>query len=424
MSKYNSNKEIVERYENIMLKKKNVIGLGEGYKITDGKTTPEKAIMILVEKKEPKSQISKKNLVPDLVEDIQTDVYETGPIDIQPLGFLKRLFNKVETEDTLTELTRKSRWRPIPGGVSFGNALISSGTYSWKAKNLSDGSIVSYTNAHVGASDLLKDMTYQRSRKLLQPGAYFGGNIKNDLVGENIRFVKLNKGGNNWVDGCVGSILNQEDFADEILEIGVPSKVGTSIEAGLEIKKSGATTGLTRGNVVSINSIINVGYGDLGIIRFVEQIVGTRMSAGGDSGSSMLADGDQNTYRDNELLGVLFAGGPNATIFNPIWNFIKPLNIQPLIKRDFPDTGDDTPSDITIEFRLDKIKKIANVNVKDRLTAEPISGALVNLTSSDYKYAGRTNLEGQLTFAGIHPGKYTGSCSKVGYTSHVKEITI
>ena len=70
--------------------------------------------------------------------------------------------------------------------------------------------------------------------------------------------------------------------------------------------------------MVGINATINVNYGeDSGVARFVNQIIirPGRFSAGGDSGSLIVVNGDGD---DRKPVGLLFAGSPSITVANPI----------------------------------------------------------------------------------------------------------
>ena len=77
------------------------------------------------------------------------------------------------------------------------------------------------------------------------------------------------------------------------------------------MKKTGRTTHFTTGRVTTLNATVNVGYGGGKVTKFVNQIVTTDMSAGGDSGSMVLD-------WQNRPIGLLFAGSSVATILNPI----------------------------------------------------------------------------------------------------------
>jgi hypothetical protein len=87
-------------------------------------------------------------------------------------------------------------------------------------------------------------------------------------------------------------------------------------ELGMEVKKSGRTTGLTSGTVQLLDASVQVGYGAGKIALFTNQILTTNMSQGGDSGS-LLVDGE-----GKKAVGLLFAGSDQVTIHNPI-GFVK-----------------------------------------------------------------------------------------------------
>ena len=94
-----------------------------------------------------------------------------------------------------------------------------------------------------------------------------------------------------------------------------------NVTVGTLVKKCGRTTNFTTGRITAINATINVGYGGGMVARFVDQIVTTNMSAGGDSGSLV-------TTLDNVAVGLLFAGSPSAMIANQIENVRALLRVE------------------------------------------------------------------------------------------------
>ena len=77
----------------------------------------------------------------------------------------------------------------------------------------------------------------------------------------------------------------------------------------------------TTGRITAINATVNVGYGSGRVGRFVDQIVTTNMSAGGDSGSLVLT-------LDNVAIGLLYAGSAVAMIANQIENVRALLRVE------------------------------------------------------------------------------------------------
>jgi hypothetical protein len=125
--------------------------------------------------------------------------------------------------------------------------------------------------------------------------------------------------GDNLVDAAIARPINAHDVTDQILEIGTIQGT-TSGVSGMAIKKSGRTTGLTRGEVLQVDVTVNVQYGEGKTARFTDQLLAGPMSQGGDSGSAVLDE-------TNLLMGLLFAGSDNTTIINRIENVFTSLGV-------------------------------------------------------------------------------------------------
>jgi hypothetical protein len=124
----------------------------------------------------------------------------------------------------------------------------------------------------------------------------------------------------NRVDAAVAQPLQDQDLLDEIYEIGA-IKGTIPAELGMNVRKSGRTTGLTSGQIVVLDATIRVQYGAR-TAQFEDQIVSTAMSQPGDSGSLLVAG--------EALLavGLLFAGSDQATIYNPIETVLDCLDVE------------------------------------------------------------------------------------------------
>ena len=124
----------------------------------------------------------------------------------------------------------------------------------------------------------------------------------------------------NLVDAAIAAPIEASDVVDKILDIGTITGVA---RAGLgdAVKKSGRTTGLTTGEILQVDVTVDVSYGAGKVARFTDQLLSGPMSAGGDSGSAVLNDEDQ-------LVGLLFAGSDNTTIFNRIDNVFSALGVS------------------------------------------------------------------------------------------------
>jgi hypothetical protein len=100
------------------------------------------------------------------------------------------------------------------------------------------------------------------------------------------------------------------------LDIGVISSATLEQALNLAVKKSGRTSGLTKGTISAVNVTVDVSYGSGKTARFVNQILVTPGSflAGGDSGSLMVEDVDAAP----RAVGLLFAGSSSVAVANPI----------------------------------------------------------------------------------------------------------
>jgi len=285
-------------HEARLFRKRNVVGVGIAKKVVGGHPTDEPCVVVFVERKVPRAQLRPKDLIPETIEGMKTDVVETGRI--QALQ------------------ARTDRWRPAPGGVSIGHYRITAGTLAVVARRAGVRMILS--NNHVLANANAAAI----GDPILQPGPYDGGTDRDRIATLEVfvpivfdRFLDwllslfgIARPVRNVVDAALAKPLNDADVSDEILEIGTVS--GTAAGTiGMPVKKSGRTTGLTQGRITAVAATVRVFYGLTRTARFRDQLVASALSQGGDSGS-LIVDAD------DRAVGLLFAGSSNTTILNPI----------------------------------------------------------------------------------------------------------
>ena len=108
-----------------------------------------------------------------------------------------------------------------------------------------------------------------------------------------------------------------------ILEVGTISASTVAASVGQAVKKSGRTTGLTRGTISALNATVNVGYetecaGGSFTKTFTGQIIVSQHHSSflnsGDSGSLMIEDVSTNP----RAVGLLYAGSSQSAVANPI----------------------------------------------------------------------------------------------------------
>jgi hypothetical protein len=328
-------------------KKLNVNGVAVGHKIVNGKDTGELCVTILVMKKIAKSQLLSKDLIPQTVDGIATDVKEVGRI--------------------VAFKARTDRWRPAPGGVSMGHYLISAGTLGAIVKDTTTGEKLILSNNHVMANSNSATM----GDAIIQPGAADGAAYPDDRIAVLERFIPIQftgsgnggdgggggGGGNgggcaiakstsnvlnfaakilgsqhrlipvkilsaiNEVDAAVAKPISDSLIRDDIIDIGVIT--GTrSAAINMAVRKSGRTSGTTTGIIEMLDGTVDVGYGGSLVATFENQIVANYMSNPGDSGS-LVVDGT-----DPLAVGLLFAGSDISTVINPIDRVLDLLNVR------------------------------------------------------------------------------------------------
>jgi hypothetical protein len=124
----------------------------------------------------------------------------------------------------------------------------------------------------------------------------------------------------NTVDAAIAQVRTVPtvtvDPTGSILDIGVISSATLEQALNLAVKKSGRTSGLTKGTISAVNVTVDVSYGSGKTARFVNQILVTPGSflAGGDSGSLMVEDVDAAP----RAVGLLFAGSSTVAVANRI----------------------------------------------------------------------------------------------------------
>ena len=319
-------------HEDDLLARENVVGVAVGRKVVSGRETDETCVVVYVERKERETELRRRDLVPRTLDGVRTDVVATGPLRALP---------QLET----LAVSHTARVRPAPGGVSIAHAKVTAGTLGVLAHRTS-GEAVILSNNHV----LANSNEAKVGDPILQPGPYDGGGPR-DVIATLAAFVpvafdaqdldglgrlvertlgrilapaglglrRLPSGKTNLVDAAIATPLAADLVAPDILELG-PVGGTAAATLGMEVKKSGRTTGLTRGKVTGLEATVEVDYGGK-TATFRGQIVSDVLSRGGDSGSLVVDT-------SNRAVGLLFAGGATTTILNPIDAVLAALGLR------------------------------------------------------------------------------------------------
>ncbi|MEF8985356.1 MAG: hypothetical protein V5A51_12255 [Bacteroidales bacterium] len=78
MDRMEAAKRAKEKHEKALMRKKGVLGCAVGYKYVGDQKTDEISIICYVDKKKPEEALRKKDIIPRFLEDIRTDVIESG----------------------------------------------------------------------------------------------------------------------------------------------------------------------------------------------------------------------------------------------------------------------------------------------------------------------------------------------------------
>ena len=313
-----------------LLGKRNVVGVGLGYKVSEGVNTGVLSLVVSVTHKERSSTLSSDDLVPRELNGVKTDVVETG---------ILRAFGSRLGVPSGTEI------RP---GVSLGHHSVTAGTFGCLVRRDEDVFILS--NNHV----LANTNRGRTGDAILHPSPADGGTM-DDRIAVLAEYIPIDFGtappecpiaqsaatwlnyiagvfgsrhklqamkqtdGVNKVDAALASPLFLDRMSNEILQVGAPSGVGTPA-LGTAVQKTGRTTGHTSGTITQIDVTVRIDY-DGNLALFTGQVVASPMSSPGDSGSVILDLG-------RRVVGLLFAGSGAATVLNPIDWVLSALNVE------------------------------------------------------------------------------------------------
>lgn len=300
-----------KRSKESLLTLPHVIGLGQGFKEVKGVITEQEAVIVLVKRKVPSEQLRKHQLIPKTIDGLVTDVIEVGEM---------KAYSVVNPEVSLQSSI--SRMRPAAPGVSIGHYRTTAGTFGAVVYNRKSGQPLILSNNHILAnSSNGRDLRAKIGDPILQPGKIDGGSTSKDTIARLKKYVGLNEYPKiNNVDCALAQPLSNDLVTPDVIGIGKVLGVA-SPQVGLDVKKSGRTTGLTTGQIRAVNVTLYVNYGRGRTLRFENQILTTNMSSAGDSGSLVVE-------KNNKAVGLLFAGSDQGTILNPIQKVLDLLTVE------------------------------------------------------------------------------------------------
>lgn len=328
-------KRVCNRHCRDLLCLPNVVGVGQGVKRVKGRATGEPAIVVLVKKKVPLSELKRDERVPHTLSKVAVDVIEVGEIRL---------------------LGRTEYLRPAPPGVSIGHYRITAGTFGAVVRDRQTGEPLILSNNHVLANSTSgNDGRAAIGDPIYQPGPYDGGG-PDQVIGYLYRFVPMQKdyeevtcnrarwverlannllhlvrpsyhlaffrrvAVENLVDAAVAKPISPEVVTPEILEVG-PVRGVREPRVGMQVLKSGRSSGLNRGQILAVGATVRVTLEEGRSGMFSDQFVTNPLAKPGDSGSLVL---DEEHY----AVGLLFAGSEQSSICNRIQNVLELLQVD------------------------------------------------------------------------------------------------
>lgn len=280
------------------LSKPNVFGVGLSYKCQNGFLTNQKCILVLVTKKVPSNCLPSNCCIPPCYKGIPTDIVSCGTF-------------------SLSSLT--TRVRPAPGGYSIGpSASSSAGTLGCLVKDSKNLYILS-------ASHVLTDGgIYTEDTPIIQPAVADGGRFLADRIALLKKSIPIypstsTHGPLNYVDCAMASVLSKSAVSPNIALVGAIHGLGTPA-IGQKVKKVGKTSELTTGILTALGLTTTLSVSGKEYL-FVNQIMTTRMSSNGDSGSILLDE-------HSNALGLLIGGSNVMTVCSPLSEVLSKLNVS------------------------------------------------------------------------------------------------
>ncbi|KEI00193.1 trypsin-like serine protease [Clostridium botulinum] len=283
-----------------LLNKRNVVGVALGYKTTNGFYTCQKCIAVFVIKKLAINELDSNQLIPKYYNGIPTDVVQCD----------KPKF------DALT-----AKVRPVINGYSISN-ILQDDTAGTCGCLVHDKYLYILSNNHVFASNNRAEI----QTSIIQPSIYDGGKNPKDVIAHLYRFIPIkfiegDKKPENQVDCAIAKVISRSFVSSAIAFIGVPKGISKAILLQ-KVRKVGRTTEETYGKVTYTNGTIIVQTEVKGKeALFTNQIITSKMTTGGDSGS-LLVDEDLNA------VGLCMSSTNQNTIVNPIESVLNSLKVK------------------------------------------------------------------------------------------------
>jgi hypothetical protein len=292
------------------LRRPGVTGVDVGFKISDGKLTDQVAIRVHVERKLPPEALASHDVF-----SISGKAEKIGgfPVDVIEATYGPSRSVPLELEDI--GLERTGQFNPLIGGISCGNPRVTAGTLGAIVWDRTDCSVSILSNWHV----LAAGDAAVAGEPIYQPGQLDGGTAADTVA--TLTRMRLDAD----MDAGLAKLNGARGYSRDI--VGLSPIPGIDTPAlGMQVTKSGRTTGVTDGVIDGVSFSGTINYDDHGPNTFHDQIhivprppwpsVDYEVSRGGDSGSVWINEATGNA------VGLHFGGetDPAPTSENALAN--------------------------------------------------------------------------------------------------------
>ena len=275
-----------------------VVGVGITQQVANGRATGEPALVMLVDK------------LPRTSRALPARTRGGIPIVLEQVGGARATmgFNR--------------KYRPTPGGVSiapvgqmYAGTMACVVSAGGKDYILSTGHVLSGTN------------TLPIGTPITQPAMDDGGRPGVDVIANLSYYLPIHFGGSSPADAGMARIADGVQVDPRMLcgndTWEALARPVTAPIRGMNVQKSGRTTGLTSGRISAIGLSIMVEYWPGGACRIDNafSIQGQRFATGGDSGALV------TTSPSNQPVGLLFASSIEAAYASDIRVVLAQLSV-------------------------------------------------------------------------------------------------
>ncbi len=299
----------------------NLTAIGVGAKYVNGERLKDHAVRFYVERKVPERLMPKEHVLPKEIGGAPTDVIESGRFSL----------HSSSAPGGITGQPIAGRVRPVRPGCSCSYQLPPPDQGVLTVSTL--GAIVQAAGKKFILSNnhaLANSNSLAPGAPIFQPALLDGADTSADQIAALTRFVKIDRAAMNVVDCAIAQLLDGIETDGAILPGAAALASADPVKAadGMQVAKTGRTTGYTEGEVFEVNGTVPIPY-PFGMATFENQIfvrgANGRFSADGDSGALVI---DRAT---RQATGLLFAGSTNLSVCNPLDAVLAGLGVSLVI---------------------------------------------------------------------------------------------